>query len=219
MIAFLHVTANNSEAADFQILLQDMQSRSFHVRLSAVETIGKIGDERSVDALIDLLENKDEDWEIQIRAIHYLGESKNPRVVNILLQFFENVFLHYECPAIKWHTALALGNFKNNQKVFEALLRNLDYDNLQVREAVIKSLGAIGNRKAVPFLLPFLRENSFALNFSTIKALEMIGDPSAVPQLKIFLSDNKDIILRREALRAIRKLQTIEFQPLAMMKN
>lgn len=191
-------------ASDYHILLKGLQSKNFHDRLAAVEALRNSQDERAIDTLIDFLTNKGEDWEIQARVIRVLGESKNPRSINILLQYLDDVFLNYDCPAIKWNTALALGNFKNNSKVFDALIHNLDYDNLQVREAVIQSLGAIGNIKAVPYLFPILKENSFALKYSAIKALESIGDPRAIPHLERVITYEKDIILKKEAMKAVR---------------
>ncbi|GEM_PF-480701 len=213
---FLYLSACNAYSADFQILLKDLQNKEPQIRLAAVEAIGKIRDERSVDALIEFLKNKDEDWEIQIRAIRHLGESKNTKALHILLQFFENVFLNFDCPAIKWNTALALSNFRDNERVFEALLDNLYYDNLVVREAVIQSLGDIGNEKAVPHLIPILREKNFALKLSAIGALEKLGNPSVIPHLKKFIANEKDPILKREALKTIRRLNTMEYKPLAL---
>lgn len=204
IILLLLLNVNTLAAAsDYHILLKGLQSKNFHDRLSAVEAIGNSLDERAVDTLIDFLTNKGEDWEIQARAIRLLGESKNPRSINILLQYLDDVFINYDCPAIKWNTAVALGNFKNNSKVFDALIHNLHYDNLQVREAVIQSLGAIGNRKAVPYLIPILKENSFALKYSAIKALESIGDPRAIPHLERVITYEKDIILKKEAMNAV----------------
>lgn len=205
IILLLLLNVNTLTAAsDYHILLKGLQSKNFHDRLSAVEALGNSQDERAVDTLIDFLTNKGEDWEIQARAIRLLGESKNPRSINILLQYLDDVFINYDCPAIKWNTAVALGNFKNNSKVFDALIHNLNYDNLQVREAVIQSLGAIGNIKAVPYLIPILKENSFALKYSAIKALESIGDPRAIPHLERVITYEKDIILKKEAMNAVR---------------
>ncbi len=216
--AFLYTTIANAETPGFQVLLKDLESKDFQTRMAAVESIGKIRDEKAVDALIQFLKNKGEDWEIQIRAIRHLGKSKDPKALYILLQFFENVFFNFDCPAIKWNTALALSNFKDNERVFEALLHDLYYDNLVVREAVIQSLGSLGNRRAVPYLIPILRENGFALKLSVIKALEKIGDPSAIPHLQKFAANEKDPFLRKSALKAIRKLKTIEYLPIAQQQ-
>ncbi len=194
-------------SADYNILIKDLQSKNFHDRLSAVNTIGNMRDEKTVDLLIDFLSNKNEDWEIQIMAIRILGERRDLRAVSILLEYFENVFLNYECPAIKWNTAIALGNFKDDFRVFDALINNLSYDNLLVREAVIQSLGKIGSNGAVAYLLPILNEKSFALKYSTLLALGNIGDPQAIPNLKKFITHEKDPILKKEALKLIRELE------------
>lgn len=196
-------------SADYSILIKGLQSKNFNDRLSAVDSIGNIRDEKAVDMLIDLLSNKNEDWKIQIKAIRLLGETKNSRAVSILLEYLDNVFLNYECPAIKWNTAIALGNFKNNSRVFDALIHNLSYDNLQVREAVIQSLGAIGNKDAVAFLLPILNESSFALKYSALQALMIIGDPQAIPHLKKFVTYENDPILKKEAMKAVKETSTM----------
>lgn len=212
---FFHTTAVFADDGSFQLLLKDLESKDFQTRLAAVEALGKIRDEKSVDALIQFLKNRNEDWEIQIRAIRHLGESKNSKALYILIEFFENVFWNFDCPAIKWNTAIALSNFKDNERVFEVLLQDLYYDNLVVREAVIQSLGVLGNERAVPYLIPILRENNFTLKLSVIKALEKIGHLSAIPHLTKFVATEKDLFLRKEALKTIRKLKTVNYIPLA----
>lgn len=207
IITFILLLSKTAIASsDYQALLKGLNSKYLNDRLYAVQSLGSVKDERAVDALIDLLDNKYEDWEIQSKAIRLLGESKNPKSINILLEYLDNVFLNYECPAIKWNTAIALGNFKNNSRVFEALLNNLNYDNLQVREAVVQSLGAIGNKDAVPYLIPVLKEDSFALKYSAIKALYNIGDSRAIPYLKKFIALEKEAILKKEAMNVIKKI-------------
>lgn len=213
---FLYTTTLYADNGSFQLLLKDLESKDFQRRLAAVEALGKMKDEKSIDALIHFLKNRDEDWEIQIKAIRHLGESKNTKALYILLEFFENVFWNFDCPAIKWNTAIALSNFKDNERVFEALLNDLYYDNLVVREAVIQSLGALGNERAVPYLIPILKENNFALKLSVIKALEKIGHPSAIPHLTKFVATEKDLLLKKEALKTIRKLKTVDYVPLAL---
>ncbi len=207
IITFILLLSKTAIASsDYQALLKGLNSKYLNDRLYALQSLGSAKDERAVDALIDLLDNKYEDWEIQSKAIRLLGESKNPKSINILLEYLDNVFLNYECPAIKWNTAIALGNFKNNTRVFEALLNNLYYDNLQVREAVVQSLGAIGNKDAVPYLIPVLKEDSFALKYSAIKALYNIGDSRAIPYLKKFIALEKEAILKKEAMNVIKKI-------------
>ncbi|MCX8030798.1 MAG: HEAT repeat domain-containing protein [Thermodesulfovibrionales bacterium] len=192
--------------SDFQLLVSGLNSKHPQERLNAINSLKTIEDERTVELLVELLNNRQEDWRVQSRAIKLLGESKNPKSLNILLQYLDGVFFNFECPSVKLSAVLALGNFKDEPKVVDALLNNLYYDNLLIKEAVVQSLGAIANRKAVPHLISLLQESSFAIKYATIKALDKIGDPQVIPYLKSFLSSEKDVLLRREALKVIRSL-------------
>jgi len=190
-----------SIAADMAKIRSDLESHDWRTRLSAVEELGKLRDKESIELLMDVALN--DRWRVRIRAIRFLGEIGDPDTADLLLRIFTNPFLNSECPAIKWHTALALGNFKNNRKVVDALVEALNYDNLVVREAAIESLGEIGDSKAVPFLLSALKDKSFAIRFSSVRALGKIGDQRAIPYLKEILESDEDPHIRDVASSAL----------------
>lgn len=195
-----------SFADSFERIVSDLASPDRKSRLSAVEALGKIGDDGAVDALMRYIESKDDDWRITVRAIRLLGETRNPKTADLLMDVFSDPFFNNECPAIKWNTARALGNFPGDSRIVEALIGALGYDNLLVREAVVESLGDIGDSRALPFLVPLLGDRSFAIRLSAIRAIEKIGDPKAVPFLEPLLADDEDPLLREEALSAARSL-------------
>lgn len=155
---------------------------------------------------MSVIENQGEDWKIQIRAVKLLAEIKNYRAVDILIRTLEDPFFTYDCPALKWNAAFALGNFKNYDRVVDVLIDALNDKTLYVREAAIQSLGEIGSRKAVPYLIFALSDKSFAIRISAVIALGKIGDMEAIHFVKRVLENDADPHIRDEAVKALRRL-------------
>lgn len=204
-ISFLHVI--NSSSDDTDTLAAALRSNDRQTSLSAIERLGSIRDEKVVDALMDFVVIKEEDWRVKIRGIRLLGDIKNPRSAEVLIKILNDPFINEDCPAMRWNTAIALGNFKDNPRVVTALLWSLNYNNLVVREAVIQSLGNIGDSQVVPFLIPSLKDKSFAIRLSTIKALGQIGDSAAIPFLEKVAGSDNDPYVKEQALSIIKEIK------------
>jgi HEAT repeat protein len=207
IIFALLLQAKQSPAEISGVLLSALHSRDDRTRLLAVEKIGKIRDDEAVTLLMKIAGTEQENWRIKIRAIRLLGEIGNPRAVNVLLNIFGNAFLNEACPSMEWHTTVALGNFRNDVRVVDALIAALSYSDLIVREAAIQSLGKIGDRRAVPFLIPALSDRSFAIRYSAITALGKIGSPEAIPFLRKVAEGDKDPFIKSEALSTLKALK------------
>ncbi len=162
--------------------------------------------EESVKALMGIIEDRHEDWRLRIKAIKLIAGVDDPAVANLLIRVFNDAFLTYDCPALKWNVVVALGNFGKYPDVIDALIKGLSDDVLYIREAAIQSLGQIGSIKAVPFLLPALNDRSFAIRISAVKALEKLGDNKAVPYLKEVAANDADQYIKDEAKKALRTL-------------
>ena len=208
-IIFFVVPKEKVIADNIDDLIINLRNSDRQTRLLAVEELGRISDERAVDALLNFVVIKAEDWRIKIRAIGLLGEIADPRVSEVLVKIFNDPFINEECPAIKWNTAIALGkNFNKGSRAVDSLIDALNHNNLLIREAAIQSLGIIGDSRAVPFLIPALNDKSFAIKFSAIKALGNIGDPQAIPFLKQILDNDSDPYIKREALSALKNFSS-----------
>lgn len=205
-ILFFVATVEESIAGDIDKLISNLQSRDWRTRLSAVEELRRIRDRKSINLLMSVADTKSEVWRVKIRAIRLLGEIGDPKAVSLLISIFNDPFLNYECPAIKWNTAIALGNFNKDSRVVDMIINALDNDNRIIREAVIQSLGKIGDSRAVPFLISALCDKSFAIKLSVIKALGEIGDPQAIPSLKQIVDNDNDPYIKNEALSALKNL-------------
>lgn len=207
-IIFLIVAGEEAIAGNIDELIANLQSSNWQTRLLAVEELGRIKNDKAIDALLNFVFIKAEDWRIKIRAIRLLGEIVDPRVLEALVKIFNDPFLNEECPAIKLNTAIALGNFNKGSSAVDTLIDALNYNNLLVREAAIQSLGKIGDSRAVPFLNSVLNDKSFAIKLSAIKALGNIGDPRAIPFLKQIAENDSDLYIKREALSVLKNFSS-----------
>lgn len=174
---------------------------------SAVEELRKGADDQVVKALIRVVEERRDDWKLQISAIRLLGEIGNPLATEVLIKVVTDAFFTNECPALKWNGIVALGSFRNDQRVVDALVYRLNEDTLYLREAVIQSLGRIGGRQTFPYLVAALRDKHFALRMSAIKALETMKDSQAIPFLREVAKNDNDLLVRDEALKALGLLE------------
>lgn len=199
------LSAKTAVAGEIDGHIRDLRSKNEQTQLAALEALGRLREVRAIDALLDFVFIKAENWRVKIRAIHLLGDIPDKTVSDRLVTIFNNPFLNEECPAMKWYTAMALGkDFNKGTRAVDSLIEALDYNNLLVREGIIQSLGKIGDSKAVPFLIPSLTDRSFAIRFSTIKALENIKDPRAIPYLRQAADNDDDAQIKEAALSAVK---------------
>lgn len=199
--------SSSVEGLDIDKLISDIKNDDWHNRLPVYGGTEGIKSDELTDALISLVENKVLNWRFRIRAIQLLGESLKPKALSFLERILNDPFLNHDCPAIKWNTVVAIGNFVKDQKAADILLDAAKFeDNPVVREAIVKSMGRVGNSKAVPFLISVLNDKSFAIKFSAIRSLEEIGDSRAYPYLKNIADKDNDPMIKNQAILAIKKL-------------
>jgi HEAT repeat protein len=201
------IPINSFAAEDIDKIKKELDDMNWKVRLAAVEKLIARNDEDAINLLLKVAGTRSEYWPIKIKAITFLGETKDPRAIDILLSTFNDTFQNWECPSIKSYTATALGNFKGNTKVVDALIEGITDRELLTREASIRSLGKIGSPKAVPYIIDALHDKSFAIKDSAINALESIGDPQAIPHLQRVAENDTDTIIKRDALMALKNIQ------------
>jgi len=188
-------------------LMAKLQSADPREHSSAVEELRKASDDDTVKALMKVVEERRDDWKLQISAIRLLGDIANPLATDLLIKVVTDPFFSNECPALKWNGIIALGNFKDDSRVVDALLYRLNEDTLYLREAVIQSLGKIGNREALRYMVSALGDKSFAVRMSALRALGEMGDPDAIPHMKKVAFNDADPLIREEALRALNLLK------------
>jgi HEAT repeat protein len=197
-----------ADVGTFDAIVADVDSRDWQTRLSAVEKLGTLNDPRKVNVLLKVADTYQEYWPVKIKAMLLLGDTRDPRAIEVLLSVFNDAFLNNECPSIKSHAAIALGNFNADRRVVDALITGIEDRELLTREASVRSLGKIKNPRAVPHLIPVLRDHSAAMRLSAVWALEEIGDPQAVPHLRTLADTEKDPDVKRQAEVALQNFSS-----------
>ncbi len=204
---FTCVTVGTATADKIDEIKVELESHSWQTRLSAVEKLKGIKDERAFKLLLEIADTSVEYWPIKIKAMLLLGEIGNPKAIELLLKVFNDAFLNSECPSIKSHAAIALGHFNKDKRVVDALITGINDGEVLTREASVNSLGKIGNPKAVSFLIPALNDKSFAVRLSAVRALGKIGDPQAIPYLQKIADSDNDPYMKNEAISALKEMR------------
>jgi len=197
-------------ADDTAKIKKELNSGDWQVRLKAVENLANRTDEEAVNLLLSVAGTRTEYWPVKIKAILLLGETKDPRAKKLLLSTLNNPNLNWECPSIKTHAVIALGNFDGDSYVVESLIKALDDHEKMTREAANQSLGKIGDPQAVPYIIESLNDPGFAVKLSAIKALEAIGDRQAIHPLQQVAANDSDVLIRTTAQEAIDSLSKAE---------
>jgi HEAT repeat protein len=204
LVLLLFPAVSGTDAAtDIDRIKAGLNDADWEKRIAAVDELGKKRDEQSLRMLMEIADTSVEYWPIKIRAITILGEMGDPRSLEILLKVYYDPFLHAECPSIKSYTATALGYFNKDSRVVDALISGINDGETLTREAVVRSLGRIGNRKAVPALVSALNDKSVAVRLSAVNSIEQIGDPQAKPPLQTAASKDSDPLMRERARSAL----------------
>ena len=204
---FASIFAGDATADMIDEIKVELESNNWKTRLSAVEKLKGIKDERAFKLLLEIADTSVEYWPIKIKAMLLLGEIGNPKAIELLLKVFNDAFLNSECPSIKSHAAIALGHFNKDKRVVDALITGINDGEVLTREASVNSLGKIGNPKAVPFLIPALNDKSFAVRLSAVRALGKIGDPQAIPYLQKIADSDNDPYMKNEAISALKEMR------------
>jgi HEAT repeat protein len=143
------------------------------VRMHAAKALGRIGDAGAVDVLMPLLQDKVK--AVRVEAAQALVAIGQPSVPHLL-----DAIRHEEW-VVRLHAVEALGRLKSTESV-EPLLWLLFNDQDQaIREDAVRSLGEIGDARAVDFL--FLAMKDVGLRHLAIEAMGKIGDRRAVAAL------------------------------------
>jgi HEAT repeat protein len=186
---------------------------SSHVRYRAVESLEKIGNPRSVPALLPVL--RDDDAGVVLAAIRVVATLGDDSAVPPLLDLLKKGNKDVRASVCSY---LGKIHLKEPAPVGDALLPLIDDPDPRVRAGAILSLGAIGEKRAVPRLIHVIEQpadpksvDSLIPRLAALVALGEIGDPAAIPAL-VKLLDNPDSAERAvETLIKLREPSVAEY--------
>jgi vesicle coat complex subunit len=148
-----------------QPLKKVLKRESRELRAEVAKALGKIGDARAVDALIEAL--KDEDSDVYWNSIDALVKiaKKDLGVVDKLIKALKD-----EDSYVRISVAWALGEIGDASAV-DALIEALRDEDSYVRESIAWALGAIGDARAVDSLIKTLKDDDYFVRESAKVAL------------------------------------------------
>ena len=136
-----------------------------NVRLNIARALGKIGSVDAVPALIQLLQDQDEDPRVRLNADWALGKIGVPEAIKAV-------------------------EYAGQGRKAKKLIKELQDQNPEVRANAVRTLGQIGERakNAVPTLTLALQDKDINVRASAIRALKEIGTLGALNAVKEYES-------------------------------
>lgn len=195
---------------------------------SAVQALGDLGDKKAVDALMAVL--KERSGSIRDAAAEALGKIGDPKAIALLhaclWQTFEksadkslretttSALIRMGAPSIEGfvqtfdttlekalHAASAIE--KMGEVAVEPLIAALKHTTLPIRAFATATLGNLGSKKAVPHLIPLLKDKQ--VSNAAIAALGKLGDAQAITPLAEIYPDAA-VVAQNYLAEALKKL-------------
>lgn len=190
-----------------------MKSTDAKIRKRAALASGRIGDERAVAALTNLLE-KDASAEVRAMAVFALGEIESIKGADVILKVLQDTENQNEirARAIEAAGKIAAANAKDRKakELGEAILDNLQFEDRrgkqQNREVILLGITAV--LRARPdegdfVTAKFLTNLDARIRADAANTLSRLRAKIAVAQLRAMLLSDNDAIVRANAARAL----------------
>ena len=209
-----------------QELLNILQTNDAGLTLDAIVVLGRIGDKQAVSALIACLDHVSNLLKAHVtEALALIGDSRavpqllraledphaptrvnaaaglvrmaDPRSLRPLLKALQD-----GDGDVRGYAATALGELGEAKAVPDlanvlARWKTLEHKDAHFLEAVVESLGKLGDTTAVPALIPLLQSQQDSVLLKTVLALKKLRDPSAAQALITLLHVPKPAVRRR----------------------
>lgn len=180
------------------ILVAALKSKHESIRAGAAAELGKIGNTKAVQPLIELI--NDQEMDVVKNTILALGKIGDKRAVDPLIDM-----LKHKDNIVRGFAASALGKIGDARAADILFTALKDKDN-SVQEKAIEALGKIGDAHCIELLITALRSKKKRIRYCAAYALGQTGDPRAVdPLINIALKDKEDYV-QNLAARALSKL-------------
>ncbi len=202
------------DALRYDKTLEDlMKSANAPIRKRTTLAVGRIGDERAVPALINIL-NKDADPQIRAAAAFALGEIESIKATDVILKVLQNTKEtgDVRARAVEAAGKIAAANVEDdNSKVLgKTILDTLTFEDergkQQNRDVVLLGITAILRAKPAggdAVTAKFLKNADARIRADAANTLSRIRALNANDQLRTMLASDTDAIARANAARAL----------------
>ncbi len=180
-------------------LIGALKNKNYHIRISCVQALGKIGLKSSIPALISCLRG-DKNSLVRASCVEALGDIGDKNTLDYILKSLND--RHWK---VRGASAKVLG-ILGDSRAINPLIKKFGDDSNYVRLHVVGALGRLKSKKAVPFLIMALEDHNPDTREMAAWALGRIKDKRAVkPLVYAFVKDNSGNV-RKEAREALRKM-------------
>lgn len=174
-------------ASALDTILAELDNPSYVIRKEAVTRLGGFKDRKTVEPLIEILENQEESVSIRAAAAASLNALRDERSAPTFREALNN-----DNSAIRWQAVAALGGIKDVKavpKLNEMVENQLEAD--AIRAAAVNALGNIGDTAAEDLLIRAIDMRIGNISNNAITALGKLESTKVVPRLIAILEDKK----------------------------
>ena len=209
-----HFPDDNTE--DLILPLADHDNKT--LAISALTALGKCGTEKSVDPLLDMLDNDDYPDELKPTVIKALGEIGSDKALDILIYILEDID---EEKSWRWNACEALGRIADADAL-PAIKDALQDKDTYLRSYAVKALAGFDGSDVEETLIQSLRDSFWRVRVSAAEALGERKSKAAVDILmyKAKKDPEKNVKLAAvEALGEIADSKSLDFLRELYRKN
>jgi len=172
-------------------LVNAIKHGTHHVRRTAAESLGKIGDDRCIAALVELFDDPDE------------------KIRQACAEVTEKVARQRDDTRLRAKALIALGRWPAISALgagaIDVVLEACQTSDQQTRQQAIRALGSVATARAVTALVQYLRAKDVFIRRAAADGLERAASPEATQPLVLALDDDDDKV-RQSAARALKKI-------------
>lgn len=154
-------------------------------REEAAKALAEIGDPRTLDSLLEALE--DDYWAVRAQLGWAFAKIGGDKAVEGLITLFNDPMMEVQNEAVSAMVSMGLSSVPR-------LMACLKDERWRVREQAAKALGQLKDVQAVAALMLVCRDRDGAVKSAAAEALGKIGDSKAVPALTKLFKDTSKIV-------------------------
>jgi HEAT repeat protein len=176
------------------------QKENYRLRLSAAESLGRLGDTQALNPLINIVQDDQESSQyLKESAIKALGMLGDIRALDPLLEMFESQKgLKNKFNFLKEQIIEAIGRLgSNHNRAQKALFDALEDEAPSIRLAAIESLTEIGDDESVEMIKHRLFDSDDDVAVAAVAALYQLGGETMIRDI-LETQENLPQFIRQE---------------------
>jgi len=185
-------------SAQFEIIMEKLDSYDPNERAAAAQLLGKLKDPSAVPSLVKKI--TDEDWWVRVCASEAIAMIGDCSVVPALIEITND-------PNCRYHAIQALGELRNKSAA-PAIIDFLKDEQDNVRCYAAEALGKINEATTASALYDVLGDDCGNVRFFAAWALGEMQDEAATPKLIYLLDQEDDWQGSRGAAEALAKIKS-----------